>query len=142
MIQLVGTIGSFLLAICSFPEVIRTIKLKKAGIGFGMIIPWFFGGIFTLIYVITLHDKIVLTNVLSNLMAATIIGYYKIKYRPRKPKRIKIHPFVFSMPSLLSSQLTPSVHRFIHLKFISHMRDQFESNVLFELLKRLRKDLK
>lgn len=81
MITILGTIGSFLLSICSFPEVYRTIKLKKANIGFGMILPWFFGGVFTLIYTITLNDAIILANVLSNLTAVSIIGFYKLRYK-------------------------------------------------------------
>lgn len=81
MLRLIGSAGSALLACCSFPEVYRTWKFKKTNIGWGMILPWLFGSIFSLIYVSTLHNNIVIANTLSNLIAAAIITYYKFKYR-------------------------------------------------------------
>ena len=80
MISIIGAIGSFLLSICSFPEVYRTIKLKKAGMGYQMLLMWFFGCVFSLIYTSTLHNLIVISSTMSNLLAVIIILVYKIRY--------------------------------------------------------------
>jgi uncharacterized protein with PQ loop repeat len=81
MIYIVGIIGSILLSICSYPEVVRTIKLKHAGMGYGILLTWLSGCICSAIYQSTIHNPVVIASTLSNLLAVSIITYYKVKYK-------------------------------------------------------------
>jgi len=48
-----GWLGGFLFAICALPQVIKTYKTKKAeDLSWLFLLFWFFGEVFTLIYII------------------------------------------------------------------------------------------
>lgn len=77
--ELLGSIGAFLLACCGLPELIRTLKDGKCYVGWGMILCWFIGEILVLIYVIPKQDFILIFNYLANTIIVGILLYFKIK---------------------------------------------------------------
>lgn len=81
MIQSFGFIGSILLAICAFPEVVRTIKDKKCHLGWNFLLLWFFGEAFLFVYVVSLLDFALIFNYGFNLILLTIMLLYKIKFK-------------------------------------------------------------
>lgn len=82
MINLLGFIGSILLALSAIPEVFRSIKDNKCYVGYGMLISWFVGELFLIIYILfTNIDIILLTNYLINIILVTILLIYKLKYK-------------------------------------------------------------
>lgn len=74
-----GWLGSFLLAFCGLPQAINCFMKKSSeGITWGLIIMWFFGEIFTLLYVLPKLDAPLLFNYISNIIFLVIIAFYKI----------------------------------------------------------------
>jgi uncharacterized protein with PQ loop repeat len=72
-------IGSILLAICGLPELIRTIRTKKCHIGWGMMLSWFFGEVFVLIYIAQRAEPALLLNYSFNTVIIAIMLFYKIR---------------------------------------------------------------
>ena len=79
--ELFSLIGSLCLALCSVPELIRTIKNKKCGIGWGMIGLWFVGEILVFIYLLHKQEYILCINYTLNMLIVSILIHYKIKYK-------------------------------------------------------------
>lgn len=78
---MIAWIGSFLLAICGIPELIRTIADKHCYIGWGMLLSWLIGEILVFMHVATKYkDRALLLNYSLNIIIITIMVIYKIKY--------------------------------------------------------------
>lgn len=77
----VGMLGSFLLAICALPEVLRSVKLNACYIGWGMLLSWYIGEILVLYYVLqTVENPLILAaNYMFNIICISILLYYKVK---------------------------------------------------------------
>lgn len=73
-----GWIGSLLLALCGFPELLRTIKNDKCSVGYGMLLMWFFGEIFILAYVVPKGDIPLIFNYGFNLAIVSFMLAYKV----------------------------------------------------------------
>lgn len=76
--SIIAWLSSILLASCGIPELYKTIKQGKCGIGYGMLITWYLGEIFGLIYVIYLGNYPLTANYLLNTCIITILWYYKL----------------------------------------------------------------
>lgn len=74
----VGLIGSILLGICALPETIRTIQDKRCHLGWGFLFLWYVGEILSLIYGVSLKEFPLILNYSVNVIALTIMVYYKI----------------------------------------------------------------
>lgn len=78
--ELIGYIGSILLAFCAIPQAVSSYKNKSSeGITWGLLLMWLAGEILTLIYVIPKMDWPLLFNYTTNIILISIIVYYKIK---------------------------------------------------------------
>jgi uncharacterized protein with PQ loop repeat len=81
--ELIGYIGSIMLAVCGLPQALESYKTKSSeGLTWGFLGLWFFGEIFTFAYVLPKMDLPLLINYSANIIFLAIIIYYKIK--PRK----------------------------------------------------------
>lgn len=81
--ELIGYIGSIMLAICGLPQAIESFKTKSSdGLTWGFLALWFFGEILTFIYVLPKMDLPLLINYSANIIFLAIIIYYKIN--PKK----------------------------------------------------------
>ena len=77
--EIIGYIGSILLAICGLPQAIESYKTKSSeGLTWGFILLWFFGEIFTFAYILPKMDLPLLINYSANLIFLIIILYFKI----------------------------------------------------------------
>jgi uncharacterized protein with PQ loop repeat len=77
--EIIGYIGSILLAICGLPQAIESYKTKSSeGLTWGFILLWFFGEIFTFAYILPKMDFPLLINYSVNLIFLIIILYFKI----------------------------------------------------------------
>jgi uncharacterized protein with PQ loop repeat len=81
IVNLIGSIGAFMLAICGLPQAIESFKQKNSdGVSTLFITLWFVGEILLLYYVTkTSGDIILIINYLFNLLIVSVIGYYKIR---------------------------------------------------------------
>lgn len=78
MSEILGWIGSILLAFCALPQALESLKNKSSeGITWGFIIMWFLGELFTFIYVLPKSEWPLLFNYFLNIFLIIIIGYYK-----------------------------------------------------------------
>jgi uncharacterized protein with PQ loop repeat len=78
-----GYIGSIMLAICGLPQALESIKTKSSeGLTWGFLGLWFWGEVFTFIYVFPKLDFPLLINYSANIIFLAIILYYKIN--PKK----------------------------------------------------------
>jgi uncharacterized protein with PQ loop repeat len=75
LINIIGWLGAFLLATCSLPQLIKTIKTKKfEGLSLTFVIWWLLGEIFTLSYIFHVAFKWPLIfNYTINILATSII---------------------------------------------------------------------
>lgn len=78
LLQIIGTIGSILLALCGVPELLRTIDNNKCSVGYGMLLTWFIGELCVFVYVLPKFDMPLLLNYLSNIVVVGIMLAYKI----------------------------------------------------------------
>lgn len=77
---MISWIGSIMLATCSIPELIRTIKDSKCHVGYGMLSLWYFGEILVFIHVFnTTKDPALLFNYGLNIAILSIMVYYKLR---------------------------------------------------------------
>lgn len=81
MIKIIGTIAMILLALCSLPELVRTIKAKKCFLGFNLLWMWWIGCGLMAIYVIMIPDWLLFVNYLLNFIIIGIMLIYKLKYK-------------------------------------------------------------
>jgi len=81
--ELIGYIGSIMLAFCGLPQAIESFKTKSSeGLTWGFLALWFFGEILTFAYVLPKMDLPLLINYSANIIFLLIILYYKIN--PKK----------------------------------------------------------
>jgi len=77
--EIMGWLGSILLAICGAPQAIKSYKEKHSdGLSWSFILLWAFGELFALAYVYDKLDLPLLLNYGSNILILGIILYYKI----------------------------------------------------------------
>ena len=77
--DLIGYIGSIMLAFCGLPQAIESYKTKSSeGLTWGFLSLWFFGEIFTFAYILPKMDLPLLINYSANIIFLAIIVYYKI----------------------------------------------------------------
>lgn len=75
----VGWLGNILLAICGFPQAVKSIKEGHSrGITWGLLILWLLGEILTLIYVFPKELSPLIFNYAANIIFLSIIIRYKI----------------------------------------------------------------
>lgn len=80
MNEVLGIIGGILLATCSIPELVSSFKSKKVNIGWPMIVQWYLGLIFYLMF--ALKGSIIgLISPVLNFIVVSIFIYLKIKER-------------------------------------------------------------
>jgi len=80
MLEIVGWLGSFLFAFCGVPQAWHSWKNKNSdGLSWSFLLMWFFGEVFTIIYVFPKSDVLpLLANYTFNLMLLLVIIYYRI----------------------------------------------------------------
>lgn len=76
--ELLGYIGGALLAWCGFPESIRAYRNKRCDIGHMMLWSWYIGEIFVFLYVLPKKDIPLLINYGANILAISVLIYYKV----------------------------------------------------------------
>lgn len=76
--NIIGFFGSVLLAICSIPEMIRTIQDGRCHLGWGFLGMWYGGELLSLYYGIELKEIPLILNYTINVIALSIMTYYKI----------------------------------------------------------------
>ena len=80
MLDLIGWIGSFLLAWCGLPQAIQSFKQKHSdGLSWSFLFMWFFGEVFVLIYILPKNDLPLLFNYSINICCLVVILYFKIR---------------------------------------------------------------
>jgi len=78
LIEVIGWTGGLLLAVCAFPETLRTVMEGKCHIGWGTLLMWYFGEIFTLIYILTKARRWpIIFNYSFNILLVSVMIYYK-----------------------------------------------------------------
>ena len=82
--DLVGWIGSIMLAICAAPQAYDSWKRGHSdGVTWGLLVLWGGGELVTLIYVISKLDWAMISNYASNVVIMSVIIWYKIFPRMR-----------------------------------------------------------
>ena len=80
--EIIGWLGSILLAFCGLPQAIESYKTKSSeGLTWGFLFMWFVGEIFTIIYILPQMVLPLLFNYTANIIFLSIIIYYKIKFK-------------------------------------------------------------
>jgi uncharacterized protein with PQ loop repeat len=93
--EVCGYIGGFFLTINAIPEVIRTIKDARCHIGWAMLLLWFLGECFMLVYAFELMSIPLIMNYVFNFFVVVILSTYKIRTIYRiKMKHTTEHPIV------------------------------------------------
>lgn len=78
MLLILGWIGAICLSLCAVPQVIRSIRTKKADdISAAFLILWLLGEFLTLIYVFPKFDFPLIANYMANIIFISIILRYK-----------------------------------------------------------------
>ncbi len=78
MIDIFGMIGGGMLAVCGFPQMVKTIKIGKADdLAWSFLGMWGLGEVFMLAYILPKGDWILITNYAVNLAFLLPILYYK-----------------------------------------------------------------
>lgn len=79
----IGWLGSLCFAICGAPQALRSIRDGHSdGLSWGFLLLWFFGELFTLIYVLGHLDYPLLANYTCNLVCLSVVLKYKLRPRP------------------------------------------------------------
>lgn len=76
--SIIGWLGAFFLAICSFPEVFDTIRKGHNSSSFLFLLFWILGEIFLFIYVLPKRDYPLLANYVLNIILISILLFYNI----------------------------------------------------------------
>ena len=85
MLDFAGWIGAVCFAVCGMPQALQSIKQGHSrGLNNIFLACWFFGEIFTIIYVWPKSDFPLLVNYFVNLLFLVIMGYYKFFERVQK----------------------------------------------------------
>lgn len=77
--DLYGYLGGGLLAVCALPEAYRTIRDRECHLGWALLLMWFFGEGFMLVYSLELDDYALILNYGLNLIFLVPMLYFKIK---------------------------------------------------------------
>lgn len=78
--EILGWIGSILLAFCGLPQAWESYKTKSsAGLTWGLLSMWFTGEIITFIYILPKLDLPLIFNYGANIVFLAIIVFYKIR---------------------------------------------------------------
>jgi uncharacterized protein with PQ loop repeat len=78
--EIIGWIGSILLAFCGLPQAIESYRTKSSeGLTWGLLLMWFWGEIFTIIYIIPKWHWPLIFNYTANIIFLLVILYYKIR---------------------------------------------------------------
>ena len=78
--ETVGWLGGILLSLCAAPELVKTVRERKCGIGAAMLLLWGVGEILMLIYVLPKLDYPLIFNYALNLTLVGILSWYKWKF--------------------------------------------------------------
>jgi MtN3 and saliva related transmembrane protein len=77
--EIIGWLGSILLAFCGLPQAIESYKTKSSeGLTWGFLFMWFVGEILTIIYILPQMVLPLIFNYTANIIFLSIIIYYKI----------------------------------------------------------------
>lgn len=80
MLETIGYLGGIFLAICGFPELVRTIKDRRCHLGWAFLLLWFFGEMFMLTYILYKPwDYPLILNYTLNCIMVGVMVYYKIR---------------------------------------------------------------
>lgn len=82
--ELIGYIGSIFLTVNAVPELIRTIQDRRCHIGWYMLVLWFLGECFMIVYTINLKNVPLLLNYGFNFVIVVTMLFYKIRHYRRK----------------------------------------------------------
>jgi hypothetical protein len=74
---MIAGLGSILLALCGFPEVLRCFKNKRCDIGYPMLLLWLIGELLLIVFAIQTKQFILLINYFANVIFVLIMLYYK-----------------------------------------------------------------
>jgi len=78
--EIIGWIGGILLAFCGLPQAIESYRTKSSnGLTWGLLLMWFWGEVFTIIYVIPKWHWPLIFNYTANIVFLAVILYYKIR---------------------------------------------------------------
>jgi len=78
MFEIIGWTGGILLAICGFPQMIKSIRDGHSrGLEWSFIMMWYFGEIFSLVYIWPRENCPMIMNFSLTIMFITVIIYYK-----------------------------------------------------------------
>ena len=82
--EIIGWIGSAMFAMCGLPQAVQSSREGHSdGLSWLFLLMWFFGEIFTMIYVWPKMDYPLLANYLTNMVFLVIILFYKISPRTK-----------------------------------------------------------
>ena len=76
--QIIGYLGSFLLAWGGLPELFRTVRNKRCDVGSGMLGMWFGGEVLLLLYILPKMDIPLLLNYAANVIIIAVMIFYKV----------------------------------------------------------------
>ena len=77
--EYIGWIGSILFAICGLPQALQSFKQGHSnGLTWSFLLMWFFGELFTLIYIIPKQDWPLIFNYTMNMGFLLVILKFKI----------------------------------------------------------------
>ena len=92
--EIIGYIGGAFLTVSGVPEVIRTVKDKKAHIGWNMLVLWFIGEIFMVIYSIAAKIMPLIINYVFNFFVVIVMLAYKIRYLYRRKMNLTLEHII------------------------------------------------
>lgn len=72
----IGWIGSLLLAVCAVPQALKTMEEKTCSFSPLTLQLWFWGEVFTLVYVTYQMDYPLIFNMVVNLLCVSVLLYY------------------------------------------------------------------
>lgn len=83
--ETMGWLGSVLLAFCGLPQAVESYRTKNSdGLTWGFLLMWFFGEVFTFVFILPTMLLPLVFNYTANLIFLCVILYYKI--RPTRNK--------------------------------------------------------
>lgn len=77
-----AAIGSILLALCALPEAIRSFKLKRCDIGWGMLLMWLLGELCLVVFALQTKQYVLLINYFANILFLAVMIFYKLFPKP------------------------------------------------------------
>lgn len=78
--ETIGWLGSVMLAFCGFPQAVESWRTKNSdGLTWGFLLLWFWGEVFTFVFVLPTMLLPLVFNYTANLIFLAIIIYYKIR---------------------------------------------------------------